>query len=114
STVDTQVLGGRLGTFFTTFVQVLPLSFVTCTFPSSVPTQMTFPSFGDSAMLKIVSYRSASELSTVNPPDCSWCSFAGSLVVRSGEIRSHDSPLSFERNRNCEPTYMVPGWVALM
>ena len=41
-------------TFATVFVQVLPPSRVTCTLPSSVPTQITFGFFGDSEMVMIV------------------------------------------------------------
>ncbi len=89
--------------FAATFVQVLPPSRVTWTLPSSVPTQITSLFFGDSAIAKIVQWFSAVELSSVSPPDSSCFCFSGSLVVRSGEMRSHESPWSRERNRNCEP-----------
>ena len=103
STELTQVFFGSPGTLPATFVHVLPPSRVTWTLPSSVPTQMTLRFFGDSEMTKMVQWFSAVESSSVNPPDsCCFC-FSGSLVVRSGEIRSHDSPLSRERNRNCAP-----------
>ena len=43
------------------------------------------------------------ELSTDRPPDsCCFC-FFGSLVVRSGEMRSQESPRSRERKRNWAP-----------
>ena len=43
------------------------------------------------------------ELSTVIPPDCSCRWRIGSLVDRSGEMRSQVTPWSRLRNRNCEP-----------
>ena len=89
--------------FAATLVQVLPPSRVTCTLPSSVPTQITSRFFGDSAIAKIVQWFSAVELSRVSPPDSSCFCLAGSLVVRSGEMRSQESPRSRERNRNCAP-----------
>src|SRR4051812_34228129 len=49
--VETQVFGGRPGTFFVTFVQLAPPLRVTCTLPSSVPAQMTRASSGDSEMV---------------------------------------------------------------
>ena len=48
STVDTQEFFASPPTLPTTFVQVLPPSRVICTLPSSVPTQMICPFFGDS------------------------------------------------------------------
>ena len=57
---------------------------------------------------------SADELSTVTPPDCSCFCFSGSFVDRSGEMRSHESPRSRERKRNCEPRYSVPLRVGLV
>src|SRR3954453_23601535 len=103
STLETQAFFGRPAMLATTFVHDLPPSRVACTLPSSVPTQITLLFFGDSAMAKIVVCISAEELSTVTPPDCSCFCFSGSFVVRSGEMRSHVWPWSFERNRNCEP-----------
>src|SRR5205085_5660094 len=50
---------------------------------------------------------SASELSTVTPPDSSCFCFSGSFVVRSGEMRSHDWPPLGDRYRYCEPRYSV-------
>src|SRR5207248_10659666 len=99
----TQVFGGRPGTFFTRLFQVLPPSRVSCRFPSSVPAQITLASLGDSLMAKMVSYFSASELSMVTPPDSSCFSHAGFLVVRSGEMRSQESPWLVDRKRNCPP-----------
>src|SRR5215467_3486771 len=97
----TQVFGGRPGIFFTRLAQVFPPSRVSCTLPSSVPAQITLESLGDSLMAKTVSYFSASELSIVTPPDSSCLSHSGFLVVKSGEMRSQDSPWLVERKRNC-------------
>src|SRR3954469_17569217 len=91
SMVETHVLGGSPVMFFATLVQLLPPFCVTCTLPSSVPAQMICAFFGDSEMVKMVSYFSASELSTVKPPDSDCFSHSGLLVVRSGEIFSHES-----------------------
>src|ERR1041385_6840118 len=99
----THGLGGRPLMLPTTFFQLLPESRVTCTLPSSVPTQIRFGSFGDSLMLTIVVCISADELSTVMPPDSSCFCFCGSFVERSGEMRSQLSPWSRLRKRNCEP-----------
>src|SRR6266699_3619456 len=87
----------------TTFFQVLPPSRVSCTLPSSVPTQIKFGFFGESEIAKIVVCISAEELSTVTPPDCSCFCFSGSLVVRSPDILFHVCPWSFDWNRNCDP-----------
>src|SRR3954462_9620224 len=103
STHDTQVPLGSPGTFAATFVQLLPPSRVTCRLPSSVPAQITWPFFGDSLTEKIVVWFSAEELSTVRPPDCCCFCFFGSLVERSGEIFSQESPRSRERKRNWLP-----------
>src|SRR6516165_2825773 len=73
-------------------VHVLPPSRVICRLPSSVPTQMSLPLRGDSEMEYTVVFISAAELSTVMPPDSSCFCFSGSLVVRSGEMRSQDWP----------------------
>ncbi len=61
----------------------------------------------------MVVWFSAVELSIVSPPDCACFCFSGSLVVRSGLIRSHVSPRSRVRYRYCAPRYNVPGTVAL-
>src|SRR3954451_15988866 len=114
STFDTQVPFGSPGTFGATFAQVAPPSRVTCRLPSSVPTQSTFGFFVDSLIAKRVVKFSALELSTVSPPDFSWCCHLGSLVVRSGEIFSHESPWSRERKRNWAPTYIVFGSFGLI
>src|SRR5436305_8809983 len=103
STHDTQVPLGRPGALGATFVQLLPPSRVTWRLPSSVPAQITCGFFGDSPIVKIVVWFSADELSTVSPPDFICCCFFGSLVERSGEIFSQESPRSRERKRNCEP-----------
>src|SRR5512147_2265759 len=88
STRETQALAGNPVTFLARFVHVLPPSRVSCRLPSSVPTHTTSPFIGDSQMVKIVQWFSALELSTDTPPDASCCCLAGSLVVRSPEMRS--------------------------
>src|ERR1051325_4526409 len=103
ATYEIHVHGTSPGRPRVTFVHVLPPSRVTWRFPSSVPTHTTFGSRGDSPMAYTVQWFSAPELSTDRPPDLSCCSFAGSFVVRSGEIFSHVSPLSRVRYRNCAP-----------
>src|SRR5262249_25339847 len=103
STQVTQVAGGSPGIFLPTLVHDLPPSRVSCRFPSSVPTHTTSWFLGDSQIEKMVQWFSADELSTDNPPDSWWWSLAGSLVVRSGEMRSQVSPRSRVRNRNCDP-----------
>src|SRR5439155_17518153 len=105
STQLVQTSCGRPATFLRRLFQVFPPSRVSWRLPSSVPAQMTLAVFGDSLIAKIVQWFSALELSTERPPDSSWFSFAGSFVVRSGEIRVQVSPRSDERKRNCEPTY---------
>src|SRR5579864_9154168 len=92
STLLTQVLGGRPGIFFVRFTQVLPPSRVSCKLPSSVPAHIILGSLDDSLMAKMVSYFSASELSIVTPPDSSCFSQSGFWVVKSGEMRSQESP----------------------
>src|SRR6266498_1408883 len=94
STLEHHVFFGGPEMFFTASFHALPPSSVTSTFPSSVPTQMIFLSSGDSQIVNIVQWFSAAELSTVTPPDWNCLCFMGSSVVRSGEIFSHDSPLS--------------------
>src|ERR1043166_6128958 len=86
ATYEIHVHGTSPGRPRVTFVHVLPPSRVTWRFPSSVPTHTTFGSRGDSPMAYTVQWFSAPELSTDRPPDLSCCSFAGSFVVRSGEI----------------------------
>src|SRR5262245_30713075 len=98
---DTQVHLGSPATFFVMLLQLLPPSRVICTLPSSVPTQIRSEFFGDSQIVKMVQWFSALELSTESPPDSPCLSLAGSLVLRSGEMRSQASPRSRERNRNC-------------
>src|SRR5688500_10169620 len=80
-------------------VQVLPPSVVTCRLPSSVPTQITFSLSGCCVMVKMVQWFSADVLSPVIPPLSSVFCFAGSLVLRSGEIRIQLRPSSVERYR---------------
>src|SRR5262245_26142307 len=88
----TQAFLGKSLMLLTRFFQVLPPSRVSCTFPSSVPTQIRLGFLGDSQIEKIVVCISAEELSTVMPPDCSCFCFSGSLVERSREMRSHVWP----------------------
>src|SRR5271157_4513836 len=69
-----------------TFVQLAPPSRVTCTCPSSVPTQMTFGSFVDGVIRMTALKVSAPELSfTTGPPDdcCLLLSFS-TLPARDG------------------------------
>ncbi len=100
--VEIQAFGGSPGMFFTTLVQLRPPSRVTCTLPSSLPAQMTFASRTDGAMVSSVLWNSAAVLSvTMSPPD-DFCLFL-SLVVRSGEITSHDWPKFEERNTTLPP-----------
>ena len=81
-----QVLAGTPGTFFSTLVQVLPPSRVTCRRPSSVPTQITPFCSGLGAMAMMVVKFSAPLTSRVRPPLSSCCCHSGLLVVRSGLI----------------------------
>ena len=67
--------------FLTTFVHDLPPSRVTCTLPSSVPTQM------------------------IGPPD-DFCLLL-SFVVRSGLITSHDCPWVVDLKSTLPPKYTV-------
>ena len=89
--------------FDVTFAQDLPPSFVTCIFPSSVPAQITFSLKGDSAIVKIVQWFSAPELSADKPPDSTWFCFNLSLVDKSGEIFVQVFPISFETCTNWLP-----------
>ncbi len=74
-------------------VQVAPPSRVTCTLPSSVPTQMTSGSIGDWEIEVVEPCVSAPELSGVRPP-LSPSTFSGSSLERSGLMIDHVSPLS--------------------
>ena len=82
--------------FAITFFQFFPPSVVTCIFPSSVPTQITFSVKGDSVMVNMVQWFSAPELSADNPPDSTWFCLVLSLVVRSGEILVQVLPISLD------------------
>src|SRR5687768_12905760 len=82
--------GGRLGMFRLTFVHVFPLSRVTCTSPSFVPTQINPFSIGDSAIPYTVPAYSTPMLSPVRPPELTMRE--RSFSVRSGEMTSHDWP----------------------
>src|SRR2546427_12865482 len=77
--------------FGVTFVQLAPPSRVTCTSASSLPTQMSPFSLGDSATAKTVSYHSTPVLSPVIGPPDHFC-FDLSLRVKSGLIASQVCP----------------------
>src|SRR5438067_2901953 len=79
-----------------TFDQCWPPSLVICTKPSSVPTQITFASTGETAIDKMVSKVSAPLRSSSTGPPLDCC-LALSLRVRSGEIGCHFLPPSVER-----------------
>src|SRR4029079_14515035 len=93
-------------TFLITLVHVLPPSRVTCTLPSSVPTQITLGSTIDGAIVRIVQWNSAAVLSvTIGSPD-DFCLLL-SLVVRSGLMISHDCPWLVDLNTPPPPKYTV-------
>src|ERR1044071_1700474 len=94
--------GGRSGMFFVRFVHVFPLSFVSWTSPSFVPTQIIPFWIGDSAMPYTTPAYSTPMLSGVRPPELPI--FERSLSVRSGEMTSHDWPPFVVRCTCCEPT----------
>src|SRR5881296_2765828 len=104
--VGIHALGFNPWRFLMTFVHVLPPSRVTCTLPSSVPTQMTFGSSIDGAIVRIVQWNSAAVLSTVIGPPDDFCLFL-SLVVRSGLMTSHDWPCVVDLNSTLPPKYTV-------
>src|ERR1700680_3179146 len=102
--VETHEFLASPGTLVTTLVHVLPPSRVTCTLPSSVPTQMRFGSSIDGAIVRIVQWNSAAVLSTVTgPPDD--CCLLLSFVVRSGLTTSHDCPCVVDLKRTLPPKY---------
>src|SRR6266567_1257800 len=88
----------------TTFFQVLPPSRVSCTLPSSVPTQIKFGFFGESEIAKIVVCISAEELSTVTPPDCS-----SSDQERCAPRSDHDRGSETETATRCKSRLSVWG-----
>ncbi len=90
----THVLSGTPRMRSMTLVQVAPPSRVTCTLPSSVPTQITPRSTGLGAMVMMVVWFSAPVASRVSPPLSPARCFSGSFVVRSGEMISHVFPPS--------------------
>src|SRR5579862_2043069 len=89
STVGIHAFGASPWTFLMTLVHVFPPSRVTCTLPSSVPTQITLESSGEGAMVRMVQWNSAAVLSTTTIPPEDFCLFL-SLVVTSGLMTSHD------------------------
>src|SRR5947209_1744199 len=80
-----------------TFVQDLPPSRVTCTTPSSVPTQMVLGSTGESDMERIAPTVSAPLRSSKIGPPLETC-LVLSWRVRSGLIGVQCAPASVERN----------------
>src|SRR5688572_6679922 len=97
--------GGRLGMFFVTLVHDLPLSRVTCTWPSLVPAHITPRSRRDSAIAITVNAYSTPMLSPVRPPEN--CCRALSFVERSGLITSQLCPRLVVRCTCWLPTYTV-------
>ena len=94
-------------------VQVFPSSRVTCTVPSSVPAYSTPGCFGDSASVMMAghcempSFR-AMVMSFPATPMVTMVSRTA-LVVRSGEIASHESPRSRLRKTRLAATSSTPG-----
>ncbi len=88
--------------FAVTLVQFFPPSRVTCTRPSSVPTQTTFGSVGASEMERMVSYDSAPLMSSWIGPPLSCCLLL-SLRVRSPLTAAQCSPPSVDRSRTLAP-----------
>src|SRR6516225_7953842 len=94
-----------------TLLQWSPPSRVTCTTPSSVPTQMVLGSTGESDMERIAPTVSAPLKSRkIGPPLL--CCLLLSLRVRSGEIGVQCWPPSVERNSTFPPRYTSLGSVA--
>src|SRR5688572_29335539 len=92
---------GRSGMFFVRFVQVRPLSFVSWTRPSFVPTQIIPRCNGDSAIPYTTPAYSTPMLSGVSPPELFMR--VRSFSVRSGEMTSHDWPPFVVRCTCCDP-----------
>ena len=84
-----------------TLLQVFPPSRVSCTRPSSVPTQISWSSRGDSAIVKMTPKPQGRAFSTVTAPAQPFA--FGSAPERSGLALSQVSPESSERSRYCEP-----------
>ena len=84
---------GRPGMRGATLVHVFPPSRVTCTLPSSVPTQRTFVSVGAMLTVRMVLYVSAPEMSYSIGPPLVTC-LVLSLRVRSGLIAAQCWPPS--------------------
>src|SRR5262245_13767867 len=91
-----------------TFVQFLPPSRVTCTTPSSVPTQLVLESTGDSDMERIAPTVSAPLRSSQIGPPLESC-LVLSLRVRSGLIGVKCAPPSVEWNSTLPPKYTSLG-----
>src|ERR1051326_1782726 len=101
---------GRLGIFLVTFVQFCPPSCVTCTTPSSVPTQIVFGSTGEIEIDRIAPNVSAPLRSRkIGRPLL--CCLLLSLRVRSGLIGVQFLPPSVERNSTFPPRYTSFGFV---
>src|SRR5436305_12414316 len=90
--------------FVVTFDQVWPPSRVSCTRPSSVPTQMVFASSGEIAKERIVSKGPAPLRSSSTGPPLLNCLLL-SLRVRSGLMGFQCAPLSVDLNNTLPPRY---------
>ena len=89
---DTVPHAGMPGMLAVTFVQFLPPSRVSCTWPSFVPAQINPAFSGDSAIANTTSPYSTPMLSGVRPPEI--CCLLLSLSVRSGLITCQLLPAS--------------------
>ena len=88
--------------------QPAPPSRVTCTSPSSDPTQITSASWYEGAMAKTVAYVSTPVWSLVSgPPDGPIVD--GSARVKSGLICSQDAPSLVVFQTFCVPVYRTSG-----
>src|SRR5215831_10516453 len=94
-----------------TFVQFLPPSRVTCTRPSSVPTQMVLGSTGESDMDRIAPTVSAPLRSSQIGPPLESC-LVLSLRVKSGLTGVKWVPPSVEWNSTLPPKYTSLGSLA--
>src|SRR5262249_14900779 len=91
-------------------VHVVPPSVVSCTFPSSVPTQRIFGSSGDSAKFEI------SLMPSPSLRDSLMSRFATPIISRLSRsiervrslLRVHVDPKSFDVKRRLPPTYTGP------
>src|SRR5262245_43555319 len=93
-----------------TSVHVAPPSVVSCTLPSSVPTQRILGSIGDSAKFEISLMPSPSlRESLMSRFLTPIMSRSSRLIARVRSLdRVHVEPKSFEMNRRLPPRYTVP------